>query len=343
MKAVYIDSHGSRESAKIGEFPAPERAPGEVLVRVRAAAVNRVDLYMRNSGAGITHTLPQVMGLDGVGEVVEAGPGSGLQSGQRVIIYPAAFCGRCEYCIAGEQPYCEAIAFAGEHRHGTFAEYVAMPAASVLPISDSLDFSTAAALPTAYLTAWRMVFTKGQVQAGQVVAVFGIGGGVAVATLQLAKLAGARVIVTSSSDDKLARAAALGADETINHVTENNVARRILELTGGRGADVVFDNVGEATWETSLRAVAKGGRVVTCGATTGGNPPADLQRVFVRQIQILGSTLGTVAEFRALLRVVEQRQIIPVIDRTFSLDEAREALDYLEKQQQFGKILLTVV
>jgi NADPH:quinone reductase-like Zn-dependent oxidoreductase len=341
MRAAVLDHYGEGAPG-VRDFPDPVPAPGEALVRLRAAALNRVDVYMRGGGQGITHTLPLVLGLDGAGEVVSAPPGSGLAAGDRVLLYPAAFCGRCPECQRGEQPFCERVRIAGEHRHGTFAELIAMPAACWLPIPAGLGFEEAAALPVAYLTAWRMLFGWGRpLGPGQTALVVGAGGGVASACVQLAHLAGARVLATSSTPEKLAHAAALGAAVTIDYRTEN-VPRRVLAETGGAGVDLVVDNVGAATWAQSLRSVRRGGRVVTCGATTGGDPPAELQRVFIRQIQIQGSTMGSLEEFRRLLAVVAAGRLRPAVERGFPLEEVSAALDHLAAGGQRGKLVLRI-
>jgi len=342
MRAVYLQSHGQPDSVVVGDMPAPQPGPGEVRVRVHAAAFNRVDLYMRDSGAGITHELPLILGVDGAGVVDALGPGvSEPGTGRNVVLYPARYCGRCEFCRRGDQMLCLRCRIIGEHRHGTFAEHVCVPAECALPIPEGLSFEQAATLPTAYLTAWRMLVTQARVRPTETVLVHGIGGGVATAALQIARLAGARALVTSGSDAKLERAQALGAETGINYRDEDVLAR-VLECTGGRGVDVVVETVGEATWPVSLRAALRGGRIVTCGATTGPQPGADLQRVFIRQLRILGSTLGNLTEMHGLLQAVAQGGLEPVIDRTFSFEQAREALEHLAAGRQLGKLVLQV-
>jgi NADPH:quinone reductase-like Zn-dependent oxidoreductase len=340
MKALVLDKRG-KDGLSVRDFPKPERPPGNALIRVRAAALNHVDLYIRDVGKGITHPMPMVLGVDAAGEVVEADADSGLTPGQRVLAFPSEFCGRCDYCLAGQQPYCRNISIIGEQRHGGYAEYLSMKAHNFVPIPDDLSWHEAAALPVGHLTAWRQVFGKHPVVAGETMLIIGIGGGVALATLQLAKIAGCRVIVTSGSDDKLARARDLGADETINHAREV-VWHRVREMTDGRGAEVVCDNVGAATWDQSLRATGWGGRIMVVGATTGGQPPAELQRIFVRQLQIFGSTTANMEECRQLMRLVAQGRIRPVIDSVYPLDRAPEAFDRLERAEQFGKIVLDI-
>lgn len=340
MRAAFIQSHGKSDSVVIGDRPNPEPAPGEVRVRVVAAAFNHVDLYMRDSGAGISHEPPLILGVDGAGIVDALGAGvSYPQPGDRVVLYPIRYCGRCEFCQRGDQMLCLDCKIIGEHIDGVFAEYICMPVYCVYPIPEGMPLESAAVLPTAYLTAWRMVMTRGRIRPAEAVLIHGIGGGVALAALQLAKLVGARVLVTSSSDVKLSRAEDLGAAAGINYRTED-VVKRVLEITDGRGVDAVIENVGEATWPISLRCVVRGGRIVTCGATTGPNPKADLQRIFIRQLRILGSTLGTQDEFRALLLAAERKQFEPVFDRVYPFNQVREALDDLENARQFGKLVL---
>lgn len=340
MKAVVLETRG-KDGIRVGDFPDPERPRGHALVRMRASALNHVDLYMRDNGKGITHELPLVLGVDGAGEVVECDADSGLKPGQRVVAFPSEFCGQCEYCLAGEQPFCNTVKVLGEHRHGGMAHFLSMKAHSFLPLPVTVSYRDAAAMGVAYITAWRQVFAKGRTVPGETVIVQGIGGGVAIATLQMAKIAGARVIVTSSSDEKLAKAKALGADEGINYKRES-ISKRVLELTGGRGVDVAYDNVGEATWSESLKSVRKGGRVVVIGATTGGFPPADLQRIFIRQLSIFGSTTGSLWEYRDMYRLAGQGKLKPVIDSVYPMDKVAEGLTKLERGEQFGKIVIDI-
>ena len=340
MKAAVLESRG-REGLKLRDFPKPVPKPGEALLRVHAVGLNRVDLYMRDSGVGITHELPQVQGVEAAGVVAEAPTGSGLKVGQKAVLYATAVCGRCRYCRAGDQPLCLNADIMGEHRHGTLAEYIAMPAQCFFTLPDDTDLVAAGALMTGHLTAWRMLFGKRALKAGETVLVVGIGGGVAVATLQLALLAGARVIVTSSSDDKLARARELGAGGGINYRTEK-VAQRVLEMTDGEGVDMVIDSVGQASWGDSLRSLRRGGRLVTCGATTGSNPSADLQRMFIRQLEVYGSTGGSLDEFRQVVALFARGAFTPVIDKRYALDDVHAAFDRLHAGEQFGKVVVTV-
>ncbi|HRO58071.1 MAG TPA: zinc-binding dehydrogenase [Burkholderiaceae bacterium] len=342
MKAVFLTGHGGNEVVSVGERPDPQRSPGEVLVRIKAATLNRVDLYMRDSGAGITHTLPHIMGVDGAGVVEEVDDTERIVApGMPVLLYPGITCGRCEFCQRGEPVLCSSMKLLGEHRDGTLAEYVSVPAANVFPIPEGLDFAEASALGVNHLTAWRMLFTKARLRPWETVLVFGVGGGVSLAATQLAKSIGARVIVTSRDAAKLRRALELGADEAIDSSTDD-VARRALELTGGRGVDVVFENVGEAVWASALKSLVRGGRIVTCGATSGDQPGADLRRVFIRQLQIFGSTLGDPSELRELLNWCAGGRIRPVIDSHFTMDRIHDAFDRLEAGAQFGKLAIEV-
>ena len=339
MKAAFLTGHGGNEAVTVGEQPMPQRKPGEILVRMKAATVNRVDLYMRDSGAGITHTLPQIMGVDGAGVIEEAD--SGALVGRRVTLYPGIVCGACEFCNRGEPVLCVKMSVLGEHRDGTMAEFVCVPAGNGLFVPDTLDFAQAAALGVNYLTAWRMLFTKAKLQRDETVLVFGVGGGVSLAALQIAKAAGSRVLVTSRSAEKLDRARKLGADAAVD-APPDKIPAEIMALTQGRGVDVIIENIGGAIWNAALKCLVRGGRIVTCGATIGDQPPADLRRVFIRQLQIFGSTLGNPAEFSDLLEWCAQGRLRPPIDLHYGLDEIREALSHLESGKQFGKIAIDI-
>lgn len=340
MKAAILQ-HRGRDGLVVRDVANPVRKPGEALVRIRAAALNHVDLYIRDVGIGIKHTLPMIMGTEGAGEVVEVAPESALAVGTKVILNTAFYCGHCRFCLAGDQALCEMQNNAGEHRDGTFAQYISLPERCIFPLPESADLAECAVIRCAHLTAWRMLFGKGALQPGETVLIVGIGGGVAIACLQLARITGAQVIVTSSSDVKLARAAELGAMAGINYRTEE-VAKRVLKITAGLGVDMVIDTVGEATWGDSLRSLRRGGRLVTCGATTGPNPSADLQRIFMRQLQIIGSTGGSVTEFQSMLNLYLSGGFRPEIDKRYPLHDIDAALDYLQRGEQFGKIAIMI-
>jgi len=342
MQAAYLTGHGGNEVVCLGERPMPPVGPGEVRVRLQAATLNRVDLYMRDSGAGITHRLPQVMGIDGAGVIDAVGPGERrLAPGMPVVLHPGLACGRCEFCRRGETVLCTSMRLLGEHRDGTFAQFVSLPALNVFALPSCMTPAEGAALGVNHLTAWRMLFTKGQLKPWHSVLIFGIGGGVSLAALQLAKMIGAKCIVTSRDAGKLERAREMGADHVIQ-APPAEVSKTVLELTGGRGVDLVIENVGAAMWSQALKSLVRGGRLVTCGATSGDQPGADLRRMFIRQLQVLGSTLGDLHEFADLLAVCAQGRVRPVIDSRWPLDEVHAALDRLASGQQFGKVVLDI-
>ncbi len=322
MKAIRIHEDGGPEVLRYEDVPDAEPKDGEVLISLRAASLNHLDLWIRKGLPSVPK--PRILGADGAGVVVH---GDGFAEGDRVVINPGLEHG-------GK------ISVVGEHFDGTHAELIALPRVQVYPIPDGLSFEEAAAFPLVFETAYRMLVTRAGLQAGETVFVWGIGGGVATAALQIAKALGARVVVTSSSDEKLARARELGADETINHASED-VKARVKELTAG-GADVVVEHVGEATWRTSLDVAAQGGRVVVCGATTGPNPPAGLHRIWWKQLSILGSTMGTKDDFEGAYALVADGRAKPVVDSVFPLSEARAAHERLEAGEQLGKVVLSI-
>ncbi len=342
MLAARIHGHGGNEVLRIDELPIPKREPGEALVRMIAGGLNRVDLYMRNSGAGITHRLPLILGLDGSGVVEEADAGSKFRAGDEVLIYPGQPCGSCEFCLKGEEVLCSRGRIFGEQVDGTFAGFVRAPEGSLVAKPGSLDFVQAASLSVAWLTAWRMVVTKAHLQPGETALVFGVGGSVSLAATQIAIALGARTIVTSRDPAKLERAKRFGAAATVHDEGGSSVLDRVMALTGKRGVDVVIENVGEAVWPTALKALVRGGRLVTCGATTGDDPSADLRRLFIRQLTVFGSTLGTRAEFADLIAFITEKGLTPHIDQTFPLTEIHAAMHRLESGRQFGKLGLTI-
>ena len=340
MKAVYFETHGGPEVLKIGELPTPTPGHGEVRVRVRASALNHLDIFTRDGMENVRVPLPQIPCGDGSGEIDILGPGvEGLAPGDRVLIQPGVYCGACEFCLAGEQSLCIRYRILGEHLPGTLAEFAVVPARNVFRIPDGLGFEGAAAFPLAYQTAWRMVVGRGGAAPGTTVLIHGIGGGVAWAALEIALLCGARVFATSSDEEKLSRAREAGAAEAWNSRSED-VARRVSEATGRRGCDLVVDSVGEATWMISLRAAAKGGRIVTCGATSGPNPKEEIRLIFWKQLSILGSTMANEREFRALAAAVFSGRLRPRIDSVWSRADAPAAFAKLESGRQHGKIVL---
>jgi NADPH:quinone reductase-like Zn-dependent oxidoreductase len=340
MKALFFDKHGGNEVLQYGDRPEPQPGPGEVRVALSAAALNHLDLFVRN---GIPHVpLPQIPGADGAGVAEALGAGvEGITPGDRVLVQPGLYCNACEFCRGGEQSLCIKFRIVGEHVPGTFAEKVVVPARNVFPIPERLSFEEAAAFPLAYQTAWRLIVTRGAVRPGQTVLIHGGGGGVAGAALEIARLAGGRVFATTSGEEKAARLKEAGAEVVFDYRTED-VAKAVRALTGKRGVDVVVDTVGEKTWTASLLAVAKGGRIVTCGATTGPNPAEEIRQIYWKQISILGSTMANDREFRQLLSAVAAGRLSPRIDRVYPLERGREAYERLEAGAQYGKIVLAI-
>ena len=323
------------------EVPTPAPGAHEVLIGLRAAALNHLDLFVR-TGQTPGVALPHIGGADGAGVVLANGPGDARYPvGTRVFFDPGLSDGICDFCARGEHSLCDRWEILGEHRDGTFAQAVVMPEINVRPIPGELSFEEAAAFPLVFLTAWRMLMTKARVMPGESVLILGIGGGVALAALQIAKHVGARVFVTSGSTQKLERALALGADVLINH-QETDFSREVWKITEKRGIDVIVDNVGAATWDRSIRALAKGGRLVTCGATSGPKPDEDLRRLFVKQVTIYGSTMGTRHDWEQLNRLLAAKTLRPIVDRIFPLEQAAQAQRLMEDQGQFGKIVLSI-
>lgn len=345
MKAAAIHSHGGPENLSIVELPEPQAGPGEVVLEVRAAALNHLDIWVRKGRPGMQLPMPHVLGSDASGIVSDLGPGSGdqFQPGDEVILNPGLWDPECEFSLRGEPNVSPSFSIVGLSRPGTFAQKVAVPAYCVQPKPAYLSFTEAAALPLVYLTAWRMLMTRAALRMGETVLIHGIGGGVALAGLQWAKLGGAVVIATSSSDNKLERAKALGADHGINYRATQSVADAVRGITRGRGVDVVFDTVGAATWPINLASVRKGGRIVHCGITTGASVEADLRTLYWNQLTIMGSTMGSPEDFRLMLRSAETARLKPVIDSIHPLKNAKEAMDIMESGKQFGKIVLEMV
>ena len=323
MKAVRIHEDGGPDVLRYEDAPDPVPGTGQVLVELRAASLNHLDLWIRKGLPSVPK--PRILGADGAGVVVS---GDGFTPGDRVVINPGHELGNGR------------VAVFGEHSDGTHAELIAVPSSQVYPLPDGIDFEAAAAFPLVFETAYRMLATKAHLQEDEWVLVWGIGGGVSTATLAIAKALNARVIVTSSSEDKLARARELGADATFNHETDDVVAG-VKDVTGG-GAHVVIDNVGEATWKRSLEAARPNGRVCVCGATTGPNPPANLHRIWWKQLTVFGSTMGSQGDFEAVYELVKSGRAVPVVDEVFALSEAAAAHERLEAGDQLGKIVLRI-
>jgi NADPH:quinone reductase-like Zn-dependent oxidoreductase len=344
VKALTIFAHGGLDQLTLrDDIAMPElRSPGDVRIRLAAAALNHLDLFVVQGLPGVKIVPPWVLGGDGAGIVDSVGPAvTAVAPGDRVVINPGISCHACDYCKAGEQSLCVKFALLGEHLPGTFAEYVVVPSWNVRRIPVGISDDAAASFTLATLTAWRMLVTRAKVRAGEQVLIQGIGGGVALAALQIAKLKGAHVWVTSGSDEKLAKAAALGADETLNYRT-TDVAREIRSRTGKRGVDIVVDSVGAATWAQSLGALGKQGRLVSCGATTGPIVETDMRRMFWNQWTLMGSTMGNEAEFDAIVAEFSAGRLVPPVDAVYPLSEARHAFERMSGTAQFGKLVLAI-
>lgn len=348
MKAFVLRATGGEglEHTALADVPTPPApGPGEVRVAIKSAALNHLDLFVIQGLPGLPKSLPHILGADGAGVVDAVGPDvTAPRPGERVLINPGISDYSCEFCRAGEHSLCLRYGILGEHLPGTLTELVTVPVHNVLPvpvITPPLTWAEAAAFSLVTLTAWRMVVTKAAVQPGEWVLVWGIGGGVSLTALRIAQLLGARVIATSSSDTKLARATELGAAVVVNHRTQE-VAQTVRDVTGKRGVDVVVENVGEATWGESLRCLAKGGRIVTCGGTSGPKLVTDVRPLFWHQFTILGSTMGNAAEYREVVRRLGQGELRPIVDATFPLARTREAFERLARGDQIGKVAVEI-
>jgi NADPH:quinone reductase-like Zn-dependent oxidoreductase len=340
MRAVGLREHGGPEVLRLEELPDPVVGPGQVRVRVRACALNHLDLWVRRGLPNVRLTYPHILGSDIAGEVESLGPGvEGIALGQRTMLAPGVSCGVCRECLGGRDNLCRGYGILGETRSGGYAELIVVPAANVLPFPEGLGFPQAAALPLTFQTAWQMLVDRARVRPGELVLVLAAGSGVGSAGVQIAKLFGATVIATASTAAKLERARALGADHVINHA-EQSVLAEVRRITGRRGVDVVFEHVGAATWRDSLLACARGGRIVTCGSTSGFDAVTDLRHVFFRQLSILGSTMGSKSVLYDVLDHVRAGRLRPVVDRVLPLTEAADAHRLLEERACFGKVVL---
>ncbi len=340
MKAVIFAQHGGPEVLKFTEVADPHIKADEVLIEVRACALNHLDVWVRGGLPGIKIPLPHILGNDVAGVVRDVGElVTWVKPGDEVMVQPGLSCGHCVECLAGRDNMCDAYDMVGYRHDGGYAELLAVPGVNVIPKPQNLSWPDAAALPLVTLTAWHMLVTQARLQPGEDVLIHAAGSGVGSLGIQIAKLFGARVIATASSDEKLAKARELGADETVKY-TSDDWPKEVKRLTDRRGVDVVFEHTGAATWPGSLVSLKKGGRLVTCGATSGFDARTDLRQVFYRHLTILGSMMGSKAELLAAMKFIESGQLRAVVDRTLPLAEARQAHELMEARAQFGKLVL---
>ena len=338
MKAVRLHEFGGPEVLRYEDVPDPQPRKDQVLIRVKACAMNHLDIWVRKGLPGVN--LPHILGSDIAGEVAAIGEYvAGFHVGQRVLLAPMHFCNRCAKCVAGLQNQCREFTVLGNGVDGGDCELIAVPAVNVIPIPDSLDFNQAASVPLVFLTAWHMLVGRAGIKLGQTVLVLGAGSGVGIAAIQIGKLFHARVITTAGDEQKLEKARTLGADYGINHYKQK-IAQEVRKITDKEGVDIVVEHVGAATWDESMKSLKSGGTIVTCGATTGPNAAFDLRFVYSRQLNFLGSYMGTMGELHEVLGHVFAGRLKPVVDRTFPLNEARAAHEHMEKSQMFGKIVL---
>lgn len=343
MRAVGFREHGkSLDVLELLDLPEPTPGPDEVVVKVHYAALNRLDDWVRRGLKNLKLAMPHILGSDMAGEIVALGRGvEGWEVGTRVVANPGRWCNRCQWCERGEHSLCLCYGIMGEHFPGTYAEYIVVPARNLVRVPDGYPMDRAAAAPLVYLTAWRMLFTRARLQAGERVLVVGAGGGVNSAAIQLAKMAGAFVYVAAGGPEKVQFARNLGADVVYDY-REEPWWKRVYEDTGRQGVDLVVDNVGEATFGHSLRALGKGGRLITVGATTGSQGDVDIRLIFWKQLSIIGSTMGSQGEFRAAMRAVFEGTLDPPVDSVWPMEQYRQALERMLRGEQKGKIVLRV-
>jgi NADPH:quinone reductase-like Zn-dependent oxidoreductase len=342
MKAVIFAKHGGTDVLRCTDAAEPAIGARDVLVAVRACALNHLDIWVRRGLPGVKIPLPHIGGCDIAGEVAKVGDAvTNVRPGDRVLLAPGVSCGQCEQCLAGKDNECRQYSLLGYVYDGGYAEYVKAPSVNAMPMPANLSFEEAAAVPLVFLTAWHMLITRAQLKPGDQVLILGAGSGVGSAAIQIAKITGARVIATAGSESKLAKAKELGADEAILH-SKQDISDEVRRITNHRGVDVVFEHVGQLTWEQSIRSLAMGGRLVTCGATTGYEGKIDIRYLFSRNLSILGTYMGSKAELFAVLNLVGRGELKPVIDCVLPLERAAEAQDRLENREQFGKIVLRI-
>lgn len=342
MKAIRFAQHGSPEVLQYVDAPKPTIRPNEVLVRVKACSLNHLDLWVRRGLPGVPIPLPHIPGSDIAGEIAEIGADvTTVRPGQKVVLAPGVSCGKCSACLAGQDNRCRSFSNLGYLIDGGCAEFVKVPEVNCLPYPENLTWEEAASIPLVFQTAWHMLLSRAELQPGEDVLVLGAGSGVGTAAIQIAKFFGARVIATATTDEKSAKAVELGADHVIN-LKSQKIRDEVRRFTNKRGVDVVFEHVGTATWDDSVASLTRGGRLVTCGATTGFDAKIDLRFLFTRQLSIMGSYMGNKSELRTVLKLVAEGRLKPIVDKVWPLHDCIAAHSYLEKGKQFGKLVLAV-
>ncbi len=340
MKAAYFEAHGGLEKIKFGHILRPSPGPGEVLVRVKACALNHLDIWTRQGMPGVKIPLPHILGCDIAGEVEKIGHGvRGISAGQKVVVAPGTSCGRCSYCREGWDSLCSDYKIMGLQVNGGYAEFAVAPARNIIPVTKRWTFEEWASVPLVFLTAWHMLVTRAKLKKKESVLIHAAGSGVGSAAIQIAKYLGARVFTTVGSDEKIKPAKALGADEVI-HYQKKDFETEVKRLNRGRGVDVVFEHIGPATFQKSLAVLVRKGRLVTCGVTSGLTVNLDLRYVFSRQLSVFGAYMGGLAELKKVIRLLEKRKLRPVVDKVFPLHQAREAQARMLERKNFGKIVL---
>ncbi len=345
MKAFHIKEFGGIDKTEVGELPKPKPGPGEALLKVKTAALNHLDIWVRKGRPGLQLKGPHILGSDAAGTVEDLGPGTEglpLQRGQDVVLNPGVSCMKCEFCLRGFHSECPSFRILGFQLQGVFAEYAVVPAVNLFPKPTNLSWEEAAALPLAYLTAWRMLFERVKLLSGETMLIHGIGGGVAVAALQLGKMHGASAIVTSSSDEKLRKAREMGAMECINYKTTADVGAAVKNFTKGRGVDVVVDTTGAPTLPISMASVRRGGRIVTCGVTGGPEGAINIQQLYWNHISFMGSTMGSMEDMRRLVKTAQEFNVKPLLCKVYDIADAANAMKRMEAGEQMGKIVLRV-
>lgn len=342
MKCIRIHEHGGYDKLIFEEIDVPKFGADEVLVNVKATSINHMDIWIRHGLPGVKVPLPMIPGVDAAGIVADKGASvKHVSVGDRVVVAQGISCGHCKFCLNGDDNLCKDYVLIGEHRDGADADYIVVPGRNIIRLSEKISFETAAASALVFLTAWQMIVDKANAKPGDDVLVVGASSGVGSAAVQIAKLYGARVIATTSSDEKAAKIQQLGADEVINY-KKQKVSEEVKKLTGKKGVEVIIDHVGKAVWEESIKCLTKGGKLVTCGATSGFDAVTDLRYIFYKQLQIIGSTMGRKGDLLTILKFIEQGKLKPVIDRILPLKDVRDAHRIVEEGRHVGKVVMVI-